>query len=182
MKLSDKNGSSAYYDDIDDEYFAKRGGARVVIGNRRFGANGFVASGRAFARPIQQPRSMKKEKMCPAFSSSPTTKTMMSASPAITKNGTPGSAPPSASSSSSTPAPKGKKSRKKQLQNEKKRQKDQEKAARRKATRKEYQRKVPIEDSQPRMAEEFGTEEEEEEEEEEDTHEQTITAVTEIIL
>ena len=76
-----------------------------------------------------------------------------------------------------------KKSRKKQLQNEKKRQKDQEKAARRKATRKEYQRKVPIEDSQPRMAEEFGTEEEEEEEEEEeDTHEQTITAVTEIIL
>ncbi len=66
-------------------------------------------------------------------------------------------------------------------QNEKKRQKDQEKAARRKATRKEYQRKVPIEDSQPRMAEEFGTEEEEEEEEE-DTHEQTITAVTDPYL
>ena len=58
---SSNNKSPAYYDDIDDEYFAKRGGARVVIGNRRFGANGFVASGRALARPIQQP-SVKKEK------------------------------------------------------------------------------------------------------------------------
>jgi hypothetical protein len=170
MKSSNK---SAYYD-IDDEYFAKRGGARVVIGNRRFGANGFVASGRALARPIQQP--MKKEKMgSAAFSSSPnnqhsmmkmkgsspTTK-MMSASPPTTVKGTPplGTTPPSSSSAS---APKGKKSMKKQLQNEKKRQKDQEKAARRLATRKEYQRKVPIEDSQPRMAEQFATDEEVEE-------------------
>ena len=178
---SSNNKSPAYYDDIDDEYFAKRGGARVVIGNRRFGANGFVASGRALARPIQQP-SVKKEKMrAAAFSSSPSNQhsmTKMKASPttkitsaspptpaATAKGALLGTTPPL---SSSTPAPKGKKSMKKQLKNEKKRLKDQEKAARRLATRKEYQRKVPIEDSQPRMAEGFKTEEEEEEEEEEE--------------
>lgn len=45
------------YDDdeaVEDYYFsAAAGRARIVLGNRRFGENGYVSSGRAYARPAQ---------------------------------------------------------------------------------------------------------------------------------
>lgn len=45
------------YDDdeaVEDYYFsAAAGRARIVLGNRRFGENGFVSSGRSYARPAQ---------------------------------------------------------------------------------------------------------------------------------
>ena len=46
------------YDDdeaVEDYYFsAAAGRARIVLGNRRFGENGYVSSGRSYARPAQE--------------------------------------------------------------------------------------------------------------------------------
>ncbi|GAX83663.1 hypothetical protein CEUSTIGMA_g11088.t1 [Chlamydomonas eustigma] len=49
-----------YDDEVEDEeesyYFSSASGrARVVLGNRRFGENGFVRGGRLMARPVQSP-------------------------------------------------------------------------------------------------------------------------------
>lgn len=47
------------YDDdeaVEDYYFsAAAGRARITLGNRRFGENGFVSSGRSYARPARTP-------------------------------------------------------------------------------------------------------------------------------
>lgn len=56
-----------YYEEYDDDeevadyYFSSAAGrARVVIGNRRNGPNGFISSGRMQARPIVAPASRAK--------------------------------------------------------------------------------------------------------------------------
>eukprot|EP00798_Chlamydomonas_sp_ICE-L_P024887 gene24886-10552_t len=50
-------------DELEDYYFSSAAGrARVVLGNRRFGENGFVQSGRRFARPAPQQQVTTKKK------------------------------------------------------------------------------------------------------------------------
>lgn len=59
---SDYGDYARYYDEYDDDeevenyYFsAAAGRARVVLGNRRHGPNGFISSGRMQARPAPTP-------------------------------------------------------------------------------------------------------------------------------
>lgn len=51
-----------YYEEYDDDeevenyyYSSAAGRARIVLGNRRHGPNGYIASGRMQARPVPQP-------------------------------------------------------------------------------------------------------------------------------
>ncbi|KAK9819182.1 hypothetical protein WJX81_004272, partial [Elliptochloris bilobata] len=61
--LRDPNDYGRYYEEYDDDeeveafYFsAAAGRARITLGNRRFGNNGYIASGRMQARPAQPAR------------------------------------------------------------------------------------------------------------------------------
>ncbi len=46
---------------VEDFYFSSAAGrARIVLGNRRWGENGYVASGRQQARPVQRAASKVK--------------------------------------------------------------------------------------------------------------------------
>ena len=50
-----------YEDDeeVEDFYFSSAAGRLRIVGNRRFGENGFISSGRMQARPVPQPRPSK---------------------------------------------------------------------------------------------------------------------------
>lgn len=59
--VTDWQDYSNYYDEYDDDeevedfYFSSAAGrARIVLGNRRWGENGYVASGRQQGRPVQR--------------------------------------------------------------------------------------------------------------------------------
>lgn len=54
------------YQEIEDYYFSSAAGsARVVIGNRRWGENGYMRSGRQYARPAQPSSSAGTKAKCP---------------------------------------------------------------------------------------------------------------------
>jgi hypothetical protein len=46
-------------EEVEAYYFSSAAGRARILGNRRFGENGYISSGRMQARPVQPPRSQK---------------------------------------------------------------------------------------------------------------------------